>query len=389
MTEKIEIVISKIHYLVANHKFWLNPMLTKAKAENYSLDDYRYIFTQYHYYSTNFTRILATAMVKCENDYHRAKLTENLWEESGESNTDQRHSELFRLFLSKGLGLDIKKIQASQAAKQFVDSTIALCLESSPADCVAVLTFATEGIVSRLYTIFIEGLKKAGLEEENLRFFELHVECDDDHAETLQNIFEHYVDRISLDHTLMVIDKALSLRDVFFSEIDRSINYTRVEKLLNVLSSKPEIEPSFYHEKIKCTVADLDNTLYSNSINSEKINFHVDRVPFNTTNLDPRVLRVFPGGTTENHRHAHESVFYVISGCGIVKVGDSEIAVSSGSILHVPRWVSHQTINNSDKQLCIFAITDYKLSGRFPVNHENTYRYKTDDIKPLKTVEEV
>jgi hypothetical protein len=45
----------------------------------FSRDDLRYIFSQYHLYTSSFTRFLAAVMVNCESDLFRARLSENLW----------------------------------------------------------------------------------------------------------------------------------------------------------------------------------------------------------------------------------------------------------------------------------------------------------------------
>lgn len=52
-----------------------------------------------------------------------------------------------------------------------------------------------------------------------------------------------------------------------------------------------------------------DNTqpLYKSEIPKLNIKFSVDRIPFPSTVLDPRVVRIPAGKYSENHRHAHES----------------------------------------------------------------------------------
>ena len=78
------------------------------------------------------------------------------------------------------------------------------------------------------------------------------------------------------------------------------------------------------------------------------IDFTVSRFAFpGTEAIDPRVLRVAPGAANERHRHAHESLFVVLSGEGSVCIGDDWVPVRRGQVVFVPRWGFHQTRNDS------------------------------------------
>jgi len=79
--------------------------------------------------------------------------------------------------------------------------------------------------------------------------------------------------------------------------------------------------------------------------------------------LDPRIVRIAPGKKNERHKHAHESIFSIISGRGEVVVGDRILSVQTGDTVFVPRWTFHQSCNKGDEDLVLLAITDFGLTS--------------------------
>src|SRR5688572_3111369 len=91
--------LQRLESIQAEHAFWDNPLFAACQAGSLTLDDFRYIFSQYSAYSKSFTRFLAALMANCDDDLFRARITENLWEESGGIEIAKRHAEIFRGFL--------------------------------------------------------------------------------------------------------------------------------------------------------------------------------------------------------------------------------------------------------------------------------------------------
>ena len=105
--------------------------------------------------------------------------------------------------------------------------------------------------------------------------------------------------------------------------------------------------------------------LYHNRHGRLNIDFQVHRLPFEgLQTLDPRVLTIAPGCNNERHRHAHESLFVVLSGTAIISVGEREHPLERGQVAFVPRWAFHQTHNASDvTALVMLAITDFGFTS--------------------------
>lgn len=104
--------------------------------------------------------------------------------------------------------------------------------------------------------------------------------------------------------------------------------------------------------------------IYRNRNDKLGIDFSVDVLTFpGLQAFDPRIVRVAPGANNELHKHAHESLFFVISGTAEVRIGEDTVTVGAGGLAFVPRWVFHQSRNLSPTEpLVILAITDFGLT---------------------------
>src|SRR3989338_10569645 len=230
-----------LYNLRDNHKFWSNPLLKACEEGNLTLDNYKYIFSQYYYYSKNFTKLLSIALFKCNDDLLRSKLSENLWEEGGGSDLEQRHAEIYRRFICNTLHIDIHQIKVESYTKLFFKELMDICLQGESYECAAALSFATEGIVSKLYSIFVQGFKSVGLKDEDLKFFHIHMECDDDHALVLEEIAcDHSQDADWLNRCTTIINKALDLRNDFFTHLYHAVRKNKFESLIKDLTLKRE-----------------------------------------------------------------------------------------------------------------------------------------------------
>ena len=131
----------------------------------------------------------------------------------------------------------------------------------------------------------------------------------------------------------------------------------------NIEARKPlaaDRPPSEFHASILTG----NREIYRNCNERLAIDFSVDVLDFAGTQVfDPRVVRIAPGKNNELHRHAHESLFYVISGKAEVQIGEDVLALEAGGVAFVPRWAFHQSRNLSPTDdLVILAVTDFGLT---------------------------
>ena len=359
------------------HPFWNNALFQGFRAGAFSRADLRYIFAEYQLYSKSFTRFLSALMANCENDFFRSRLSENLWEEGGGCEPEKRHAELFRRFMRDALGIaDPDATEYESFTRHFVREYLVFCLRSEPAAASAFLSLGTEAIVPQMYSIFVEGLKKAGISDGDLSFFHLHMACDDAHAATLEEIMVSYAAQPAWFETCLgAMNHALVLRTQFFENIAGALRRSRLDELTSRIQARTSLTPpSPSVSDLRHRPGEAAPVLYSNRIESENIEFTVDRIPLRAEVLDPRMVCIPPGKNNELHRHAHETLIYFLEGTGHVVVDGTRVEVAPGDSVLVPRWALHQTQNTGSVPIRFLAVTDFNLTDRALIGDAKAYR---------------
>jgi quercetin dioxygenase-like cupin family protein/pyrroloquinoline quinone (PQQ) biosynthesis protein C len=374
-----EVILELLVEELDNHPLWETRLLRACRLGHLGREDWRFLFSQYYLYSGNFTRLLAAAMAGCPNDYFRARLAQNLWEEGGQLRPEERHTEIFRTFLTEALGVQPETIKYEIFSEHFVQQYLNHCYTGAPAFVSAFLSLGTEGLVARLYGFFKEGLLKAGLVEEQLRFFTLHMDCDDAHAATLTEMMLSYAADPGWEQQVRAgMHAALELRRVFFENVFDAMVRRRLDSLLHGIQDRQALGPDRPRpEESLFRRGGRGPLLYTNTVERLGIQFLVERIPFPAEVLDPRLVYIPPGRSNERHKHAHESIFVILHGEGRVLVGEQHVPVRPGDLVFVPRWVLHQTENQSKEQMILLAITDHGLTGKaFVGDYDRTARLK-------------
>ncbi|HVK69943.1 MAG TPA: iron-containing redox enzyme family protein [Polyangium sp.] len=350
----------------AEHPFWRNRFFKACTAGQLTKADFQFFFGQYYLYNRNFTRYLAALMANSDNDYHRARLSENLWEEGGGLETDKRHAEIFRKFLREALEIDIEKTDYLDASRFFVREFLDFCLRSHPAAGSAFLSLGTEGIVSRMYTIMVEGMLKASIPEEFLSFFRIHIGCDDEHAQTLEDMMVSYMHTPDWYNTcLSSMNYALSLRHRFFESLYDAIQGRKLQGVMSRIQARRSLAPQFPDPSLIRFVSGQHGApLHENETERQSVKATVERLPFKSEILDTRIVRIAAGKLNERHKHAHEMILHIAEGSARVQVNESTVDVKAGDTVFVPRWSLHQTQNTGDGELVMLAFTDYGLTRR-------------------------
>jgi gentisate 1,2-dioxygenase len=224
-----------------------------------------------------------------------------------------------------------------------------------------------------MYSIFVEGLRGAGIGEDKLDFFHAHIECDDEHAVTLEEMMLSYSDLPQwYESSLRAMDLALTLRSRFFDNLYELLQESRLKGLLDGIRSRRSLAPAASDPSaFVWREASAALPLYTNTNHRLNIQFEVERLPLKSEALDTRIVRIPAGKYNENHRHAHETIFYIMSGEGRVMIDDHAVEVTTGDIVLVPRWAMHQSQNHGLTEMVILAVTDFGLTGKAYVGDYN------------------
>ena len=378
--ESIEHQLAALHALQHEHPMWSCRLLTAFAQGALSRDDIRHVFSQYHCYTSSFTRFIAAVMASCDNDLFRAQLAQNLWEEGGGCEPARRHAQIFRNFLRDSLGIaDVAQIAYAPHTRHFVREYLAQSQSADPVASAAFLAIGTEGIVSRMYTMMRTGLVRAGIAESELEFFDIHIACDDDHAVTLENMMMSYAGQPGwFDTCAAAMRRALDLRMEFFDSVFEDLQRARIHPIVLRMQARESLahgrrDAELCHRPGGATIA-----MYDNEVARLNIKFTVERLPLAAEVLDPRMVRIPPGKFNGKHKHAHETLIHILEGSGQVLIDDRVLPVGPGDSILVPRWAMHQTQNLGSTAMRFLAVTDFRLSQRALVGDATDYRMNAD-----------
>ncbi|BAC91104.1 iron-containing redox enzyme family protein [Gloeobacter violaceus] len=141
-----------------------------------------------HYYpiSLDFPIFLARAIGHVRDENARLLLVGNLYEEHGNLDASQTHPELFRNYIrALDLNPDAFVNLDNAPAAAVVERYNAVCAEGPDHRALAML-YGFEKQFSPICTLLAAGLRRLELDEDAVRFFDVHSEVDVDHAEQLR-----------------------------------------------------------------------------------------------------------------------------------------------------------------------------------------------------------
>ena len=372
--------LAALHCLQSEHPMWRCRLLVGFASGAFSREELSYVFSQYHLYTSSFTRYIAAVMASCESDLFRAQLSENLWEEGGGCAPEKRHAQIFRNFLHRSLGIeDVSKIDYAPYARHFVREYLAQSMRPDPIAAAAFLSLGTEGIVARMYQIMRTGLRRAGVAEGELEFFDIHIACDDAHAATLENLMVSYAAEPGwFEACAGALRTALDLRTEFFDNIFDALQARRLKPILTRIQDHDSLARALPDAALQHRPGDTTVAMYANEVEKLNIKFTVERLPLAAEVLDPRMVRIPAGKFNEKHKHAHETLIHILEGSGQVIVDDRVFPVHRGDTVLVPRWAMHQTQNLGTTAMQFLAVTDFRLSQRAYVGDATDYRMGSD-----------
>ncbi|QMU62142.1 MAG: DUF3050 domain-containing protein [Gammaproteobacteria bacterium] len=198
---------------------------------NFAFKDFAF---QYGIYSAQFVIYLSAVIENFSNTKHKQILQANLAEENGNihdvelpfdvlaSVENQSHTHLFRRF-QKALGVDdeyCKTASDRQAGLQWSQQFLQLC-EMNECIGIGAIGIGTELIVSHIYNQILEGLKAhSNLTMTQRVFFDLHSECDEEHAAQMLLVAEDLAkDQNACEQIEYGVNMAVNMRTVFWDKM--------------------------------------------------------------------------------------------------------------------------------------------------------------------------
>jgi mannose-6-phosphate isomerase-like protein (cupin superfamily) len=116
----------------------------------------------------------------------------------------------------------------------------------------------------------------------------------------------------------------------------------------NVQSKKPDEDP----RSLRARVINRDKPVLRDTY------FLVDPKDSPSQRLTMGHTTFYPTGTTTGHTHDNmEEVYYVISGEGVMVVGEDEFEIKPGDGLYVPPGAFHTTYQKGNQPLTVLWVT--------------------------------
>lgn len=183
-----------VHQRIEEHKHNLvarlkrTEFLRRCRSEEITRDELKTFLVQQGLYSAYFTRYLCALMSNLPQNQQVLALADNLCEELGLNGDAQTpHSVLYKNMLGNQ-GLDLASAEMLPSTSRLINTMFDHCRDRRYARGLGALCLGAEAIVPCMYADLISGFKACGFGAKDIEFFQIHVECDDAHAETLHKI---------------------------------------------------------------------------------------------------------------------------------------------------------------------------------------------------------
>lgn len=172
-----------------NHLF-LNRLATSPFAKQ----DYR-VFAENHYpLVCVFTHYLERLLVRAPDSQAKLWLAKVLVDEYGEGSEGKDHSTMYARFLSAAGGEPERVRDASvpPPAHRFISEHRRIVSEEPFLVGLGAVGPGHEWAIPKMFDAVIPGLRRAGFNEDEIAYFTLHVEQDDDHGAWLEEALAQY-----------------------------------------------------------------------------------------------------------------------------------------------------------------------------------------------------
>lgn len=187
---------------------------------------------QHQYYSRYFTRYLCAMMGSLPEQDDVKALAENLFEEMGlDRPGTETHGELYLKSMA-AIGARPGSKPMDPATASLIEAMFTHCRSAEPLEGLAALCLGAEAIVPVVYGAILTALRRLEVAPEGLRFFELHVAEDEDHAIVMRKIIDRLIEgQPQRRENVIAIGRAMvQLRMAMLSAIDMPATHSSVSR---------------------------------------------------------------------------------------------------------------------------------------------------------------
>ncbi len=118
--------------------------------------------------------------------------------------------------------------------------------------------------------------------------------------------------------------------------------------VVNVQSKEPDVDPRSIRDRVKDREKKVLRDTY----------YLIDPEETESRRQTMGCTTIYPTGSTTGHSHDDmEEVYYVVSGKGVMVVGDDEYEIEEGDALYVPPGDFHTTYHRGNLPLTVVWVT--------------------------------
>jgi len=167
------------------------PFLTRCRSGQVTRRELDSFVRQHRFYSKHFTRYLCSLLSNIQGDKERLALCENLFEEMGLGDFGNIPHSLVYTRMMNRLGIRMDDEEVFFYTSELVDLMYECCRNENPILGLGALCLGAEAIVPHIYSQVVAGFIAIGESDEDLDYFLMHIEGDEEHAETMLKIISN------------------------------------------------------------------------------------------------------------------------------------------------------------------------------------------------------
>jgi pyrroloquinoline-quinone synthase len=216
---------------IRSHSF-----LGRCRRGEVCLGELKLYLVQQGIYGQYFTRYLCAMMANLPSNEAVMTLAENLFEELGlVPNRPKPHHLIYREMLER-YSLALDGAQGLPGTRHLIETMFNHCRNLNPACGLGALCLGAESLVPAIYGDIIAGFMAQGAQARDVEFFQLHVGCDDGHAEALRDIMVEIASREpeQIRRMLQAGRELVAARLEFFSSIEAAYSQRAQDELTTV-----------------------------------------------------------------------------------------------------------------------------------------------------------
>ena len=188
--------LKSLRRAVERHTAVNHPLLARVAHVPFTREDYKVFGLQHYALVGHFTTYLELLLLTAPDSDSKQWLAKVLVDEYGEGSDDKDHAELYREFLS-ACGVRTGEEHRTRLHKDitgFIAEHLRICRDEPFLVGLGAVGPGHEWAIPKMFPPIVEGLRKAGLSEDDILYFTLHMEQDMDHGAWLEEALEIYAD---------------------------------------------------------------------------------------------------------------------------------------------------------------------------------------------------